>query len=220
MSFITQYMINQGVPQETIILLLMLPIFTTIIVFARQIIGIKGFGIYTPLIIAFIFLATGLKYGLVLFVIILLIGTLLRLLAKRLRLLYLPRMSIVLIGITLTILILLLGGAYLEQKNLIAVSAFGILIMVVLVEKFIALQIKQEAKKTIILILETLALSIICYWIASWPWFQNLTLAYPLWIILGALIVNILLGKWTGLRFSEYSRFWEVIKNIEPAEKK
>ena len=60
MSFITQYMINQGVPQETVVLLLMLPIVATIIALARQIIGIKGFGIYTPLIISFAFLAKSL----------------------------------------------------------------------------------------------------------------------------------------------------------------
>ncbi len=57
-------MINQGVSEEAIILLLMLPIVATIIAFSRQVIGIKGFGIYTPLIISFAFLATGLKYGL------------------------------------------------------------------------------------------------------------------------------------------------------------
>lgn len=220
MSFITQYMINQGIPQETIILLLMLPIFATIIAFSRQIIGIKGFDIYTPLIIAFAFLTIGLKYGLFLFVVILLIGTLTRILARRLRILYLPRMTIVLIGVTLVIMLLLLGGAYLEQKDLITASVLGILIMITLTEKFVAFQIKKGAKEAIVITLETLILSIICYGIGSWPWFQNLTLAYPAWIIIGAIFVNILLGKWTGLRLLEYSRFWEVIKNIEPSGKK
>jgi len=33
-------------------------------------------------------------------------------------------------------------------------------------------------------------------------------------------IINIFLGKWTGLRFSEYFRFREVIKHVELPEKK
>ncbi|MBL7155055.1 MAG: hypothetical protein ISS88_00930 [Candidatus Portnoybacteria bacterium] len=220
MSFITQYMINQGVPQETVVLLLMLPLVATIIALARQVIGIKGFGIYTPLIISFAFLATGLKYGLVLFMTILLVGTLIRLLVKRFRLLYLPRMAIVLTSVALAILLLFLEGAYSGRRGLIAASIFAVLIMVTLVEKFIAAQIERGARGAIILTSETLLLSIICYWLASWLWLQNLVLLYPLWIILGSIAVNIFLGKWTGLRLSEYWRFREVIKNIELPKKK
>jgi len=219
MSQIIQYMISQGVPQETVVLLLMLPIVATIIAFSRQIIGIKGFGIYTPLIISFAFLATGLKYGLAIFIAILLVGTLVRLLVKKFRLLYLPRMAIVLILVALTILIVFLEGAYSGRHGLISASIFAILIMITLVEKFIATQINQGAKRTIIITSETLILSIICYWVASWLWLQNMVLAYPLSIILGSIIVNILLGKWTGLRLSEYFRFQKVIKHVESSKK-
>lgn len=214
-------MINQGVPKETIILLLMLPIVATIIAFARQIVGIKGFGIYTPLIISFAFLIIGLKYGLTFFIAILLVGTFTRLAAKRLHLLYLPRMAIVLTVVALTILIFFLIGAVSEKSGLIAVSVFAVIIMITLVEKFIASQIERGAKQAVILTLETLTLSIICYWVASWNWLENIILLYPVWIILGCIIINILLGKWTGLRISEYFRFRELIKNIElPGKKK
>ena len=220
MSFITQYMINQGVPQETIILLLILPVVATIITLARQVVGVKGFGIYTPLIISFAFLATGLKYGLAFFITILLVGTLVRLVVKHIRLLYLPRMAIVLTSVALAILLLFLGGAYSDRHGLIASSVFAVLIMVTLVEKFIAAQIERGARGAILLTSETLFLSIICYWVASWLWLQNFVLLYPLWIILGSIIVNVFLGKWTGLRLSEYWRFREVIKNIELPKKK
>ncbi len=220
MSSLIQYMINQGVPQETVVLLLMLPIVATVIAFARQIIGIKGFGIYTPLIISFAFLATGLKYGLAFFMTILLVGTLIRLLARRLRLLYLPRMAIVLTAVALAILVLLLEGAYSGRVGLIAASIFAILIMITLVEKFVAAQIQRGAREAIVLTSETLILSIVSYWIISWPWLQNLVLLFPLWAILAAVVINIFLGKWTGLRLSEYFRFREVIKHVELPEKK
>jgi len=213
-------MINQGVPQETVILLLMLPIVATVIAFARQVIGIKGFGIYTPLIISFAFLATGLKYGLAFFITILLVGTLVRFLVKRLRLLYLPRMAIVLTVVALAILILFLEGAYSGRLGLIAASIFAILIMITLVEKFVAAQIQRGAREAIVLTSETLILSVISYWIISWPWLQNLVFHFPLWAILATVIINIFLGKWTGLRLSEYFRFREVIKHVELPEKK
>ncbi|PIV10235.1 MAG: hypothetical protein COS49_01485 [Candidatus Portnoybacteria bacterium CG03_land_8_20_14_0_80_41_10] len=215
-----EYMIAQGVPQETIVLLLMLPIVATVIAFARQVIGIKGFGIYIPLIVSLAFLATGLKYGLALFITVLLVGTLTRLLVKRFRLLYLPRMAVVLTAVALGILLLLLAGAYTDRQGLIATSIFAILIMGTLVEKFITVQIEQGARGAIILTSETLFLSIVCYWIASWPWLQNQVLVYPLWFVLGVIIINIFLGRWTGLRLSEYWRFREVIKRVELPEKK
>ena len=219
MSFITQYMINQGVPKETVVLLLMLPIIAMIITFARQIIGIKGFGIYTPLIITFAFIATGLKYGLAFFIVILFVGTMTRLIVKKFRLLYLPRMAIILTAVALSMLFLFLEGARSGREGLITVSIFAILIMITLVEKFITTQIKLGAKGAIFLTSETLVLSIVCYWIASWSWLQNLSLAYPLGIILGSIAINILLGKWTGLRLTEYFRFKEIIKNIESSKK-
>ena len=220
MSLITQFIINQGIPQETVVLLLMLPIMATVIAFSRQVVGIKGLDIYTPLIIAFAFLVIGLKYGLIIFITILLIGTLMRLLVRRIRLLYLPRVAIILTTVILAILLLFLADAYSGQKYLVTTSIFATLIMVALIERFVAVQIERKAKKAIILTIETLLLAIICYWVASWSWLQNQIISIPLWIILGTIIVNILLGKWTSLRLSEYWRFREVIKRTELPGKK
>jgi len=219
-SFIIQYMTNNGVPRETIILLLMLPIVATIIALARQIIGIKGFGIYTPLIISFAFLATGLKYGLAFFIAILLAGTVARFLAKRFRLLYLPRMALVLTAVAIAIIFLLGIGAFYQKKGLIAASIFAILIMITMVEKFVSAQIERGTAKAIILTVETLILSIICYWAISWSWLQGIVILYPLWVIVSTGIINVFLGKWTGLRLSEYFRFRDVIKNVELPKKK
>ena len=188
MSFITQYMVNQGVPQETVILILMLPIVATIIAFGRQIIGVRGFGVYAPLIITFAFLATGLKYGLAIFIVILLVGTLMRFLVRYIRLLYLPRMAIVLTAVALAILAIFLEGAYSGRKGLIASSIFAVLIMITLVEKFVVVQIERGAREAIILTIETLFLSIICYWVAASVWLRNLVFIYPFWIIFGAVI--------------------------------
>jgi len=220
MSFITQFIINQGIPQETIVLLLMLPIMATVIAFSRQIVGIKGLDIYTPLIISFSFLVIGLKYGLIIFITIILIGTITRLIVRRIRLLYLPRVAIILTSVISAILILFLVGAYSGQKDIATTSIFATLIMVALIERFISVQIERRAKKAIVLTIETLLLSIICYWVASWPWLQNQIISIPVWIILGTIIVNIILGKWTSLRLSEYWRFREVIKRTELPGKK
>jgi len=206
--------INQGVPLETVILILMFPVIATLIVFLRQVLGIKAFGIYTPLIITFAFLAThDLRYGIAIFISVILVGMLTRFLLRPLRLLYLPRVAIMLSVVAAAMLILLTFGGSLRRTGLAAVSIFPILIMITLVEKFVAIQIEKGDKTAIILAIETLIISIVGYFIASWHFLIQALIYWP-WIILFTFPINIILGKWTGLRISEYFRFKEIMKKM------
>lgn len=208
---IFNFMIQGGVPRETIILLLMLPIIATFIVATRQIIGIKAFGIYTPLIITFAFFDMGIKYGLAIFIVVLLTGTLVRYVVRLFHLLYLPRMGIVLSATALAILFLLFEGVVSRRTVLISSSIFSILIMITLAEKFIAAQIEKGLKSAVVLSIETLIISVVGYYILEWDRLQNLVFFYPQ-IILVAFLINILLGRWSGLRLIEYFRFKGLLK--------
>jgi hypothetical protein len=219
MHNIVRFASTQGVPQETIELILIFPLIVTTMAIARQVIGIKAFGIYTPSIIAIAFLSTGLKYGVFLFLIILIAGTISRITLKGFRLLHLPRVSIMLSLVSVAIFFVLMLGGYFKRTGLASVSIFPLLIMITLMEKFILVQIEKGAKTAIFLSLETLLLSILAYFVASADFLRTLLLSYP-WLIILVILFNIALGKWTGLRFSEYFRFKEVIKNVEIPEKK
>ncbi len=214
-SPIIQYFIQQGVPLDTVILLFMLPIIVTLIAFFRQVVGIKAFGIYTPAIVTFAFLAIPqLRYGVVIFISVILVGMLMRFVLKGLRILYLPRVAITLSIIAFSILMLLGIGGSLQRTGLASVSIFPILIMITLVEKFVAAQLEKGNKAALILAIETLAISLIGYKLASWPFLISGIVAYP-WLILFTIPVNIFLGKWDGLRLTEYIRFREVLKNLK-----
>jgi hypothetical protein len=206
--------IHQGVPLETIHLVLVLPIIATLIVFLRQVLGIKAFGIYTPLLITFAFLATnGLRYGIAIFASVVLVGMLSRFLLKPLRILYLPRVAIMLSIVAVFMLIFLAFGGSLRRTGLAAVSIFPILIMITLVEKFIAVQIEKGSKVAVLLATETMIISIIGYYVATWKYLIDILTVYP-WLVLLTIPVNILIGKWTGLRITEYFRFKEIMKKM------
>lgn len=209
---IFNFMINNGTPKETIVLLLMLPIIATFIVATRQIIGIKAFGIYTPLIITFAFFDMGIKYGLVIFMVVLLAGTVVRYFVKHFRLLYLPRMGIVLTVTAIAILVLLFEGVLSRRTVFINSSIFSILIMITLAEKFIAAQIEKGLKTAVVLSLETLIISVMGYYILKWPQLQNFIFVYPQTILL-TLAINVFLGRWNGLRLNEYFRFKDLLKS-------
>lgn len=209
---IFDYMIANGVPKETIVLLLMLPIIATFIVATRQIAGIKAFGIYTPLIITFAFFDMGIKYGIAIFVVVLLVGTVVRYFVRHFRLLYLPRMGIVLTVTAMAILILLFEGVVSKRTVFIGSSIFSILIMITLAEKFIAAQIEKGLKTAVVLSVETLIISTLGYYILQWPKLQDTVFFYPQ-IILLTLAINIFLGRWKGLRLIEYFRFKDLLKS-------
>jgi hypothetical protein len=220
-SDFVEFAISQGVPLSTVTLILMLPVVVMIIAFFRQVIGIKAFGIYTPALIIFAFLAIksdsgdfwgGIKYGISIFATVIIIGTLARIVLKQFRLLYLPRVAIVISIVALSTLLMLTIGGVFQRTGLASVSIFPILIMITLVEKFVAVQIEKGNKTAVFLSLETLAISIFGYFVASWSSLIFLLQQYP-WLVFAAIGINILLGKWTGLRLSEYIRFKKIIKN-------
>ncbi len=211
LSFSINYLVNTGVPIYNIYMLLLIPIITTLITIARQIIGIKTFGLYTPLLITFAFLFLGIIYGLLLFAIIMTIGTLTRLFLKKLRFLYIPRMSILLIIVSLSILFVYVIGIYLGSQRLINISILPILLLIILSENFVSAQMEKGTKNAISLTLQTLGISIIVYFIITLPVIKDFILGFPE-IIFISLLINIILGRWTGLRILEYYRFRNLLK--------
>lgn len=211
---IISFFVSEGVPIETVYLLVMLPVIATLVAFLRQIVGIKAFGIYTPSLITFAFFAfgeKGLKYGVAIFLAVIGMGILARYLLRSLRILYLPRVAITLSIISLTVLGILTFGGSLQRTGLAAIDIFPLLILITLAEKFIAAQIDQGSKTALVLAGETLFISIIGYFFLGWSAIHNFFLQYP-WVILSTFFINFGLGKWTGLRLIELFRFRSIMK--------
>lgn len=214
MSFFVNYMVEKGVPTNSLLLILMLPVIVTIVAFLKQVVGLTTMGVYTPSIIALSFVALGIKFGLLIFVMILAFGTLTRMFLRRYRLLYIPRMAIVLSIVSLTILFVMLMGAYFNISQLVSISVFPMLIMSTMVEKFVSIQGERGFRQAIAMISATTFVSIVCYYVVEWAFLKTLIFGHPEIIFL-FLLVNIFLGRWTGLRLLEYVRFREIFRYTE-----
>jgi prepilin signal peptidase PulO-like enzyme (type II secretory pathway) len=139
---------------------------------------------------------------------------------KKLRLLYLPRMALIITGTSLGIMALLPLLKYFSQKELDLTTGLAIFLLVLLVENFIAVQIERGLRQAFLVFFETLMLAFICYFLATWNWMRQFSLNYPVLIILITILINVFLGKWKGLRLTEYFRFREVIRHVEIPKKK
>ncbi len=213
LSSLVNAMLTKGVPSQTVILLLVLPFIAMILAFLRQFVGITTFGLYTPSIITLSLLALGWKLGVFFLLFILFTGYGTRALMKRWRLLYIPKVAIILTVVSFTLLILM-GVSAFYGITFSRETIFILLIMSTLTESFLNLKTEEGWRSALIGIAETIAAAMICVFIVQWDMFQSLILAYPE-IILLTVIVDIFLGRWTGLRLLEYIRFREVFKHLQ-----
>jgi PKD repeat protein len=222
LSFLVNYLISEGIPSSVILLVLMLPVIATFVAFLKQVIGITTFGVYIPSVLTLSFLAIGLKLGITILFVVVVSSILIRKILRHYRLAYTPRLAIVLFFVSLAIfaaivLITWLApfGAYFRVADLIAASIFPMLIMSTLAEKFVSVQTEKGMRSAIQMFIELLLVSLGCYLlVGEWSSFQTLMLARPEIIFL-FLIIDVMLGKFTGLRITEYFRFREVLKKAE-----
>jgi len=227
MSYIVNILINNGIPDNTIALLLLLPVIATVVAFMRQVIGLTTFGIYTPSIITLSFLVIGMYAGLLTLALAILVGTLSRPLLSKVRMLFIPKMAIVITLVSLSLLLLLIASIYINLFNaqFLSIAIFPMLILSTLVEKFVSSKGEKSFASATVLMGETVLVSIVAYFIAGgeinlglfnvkFDLVKRLMLTYPE-IILLLIVLNVLLGKWTGLRVLERVRFREILRHIE-----
>lgn len=213
LSNLIDTMLTNGIPSETVILLLVLPIIATILAFLKQVIGITTFGLYTPSIIALSFIVLGWPVGVAYLLLIIIAGYAARSFVSRWRMLYIPRVAIILSVVSFAVLILMgVGAAF--HIAFTRETVFLLLVMSTLSESFLNLKTEQGWRSAILGVFETIVAALLCVFIVQWAAFQSLILAYPELILL-TLPINVLLGKWTGLRLVEYFRFREVFKHLQ-----
>lgn len=204
--------VTRGISTNTLVLLLLLPLVATLVSFLHYVVGLSGYGIFMPTMVAVTFLATGIPGGLVLFGVVLLLSLLSKSILRRLKLHFWPARSIGLIIISIGTFIFMVWSSAFSGIDISQVSIFPILFMILLAEEFTRTQLlksKKEAKK---LMLGTIVLAVAGATIMNWVWMQNLVLEYPDLILVLILIANLAVGNYSGIRWSEIARFKKGIR--------
>lgn len=190
--------------------LLVIPLGTLILAFARQFIGIKMFGSFMPILLALSFKETGLIMGLILLGGLVLGGLIARSYLAQLKLLFVPR-----IGAVITLLILLIAAIAIFCRNAhiesgLAVFLFPIVILVMLIERISLMLDEAGPQEALETGLGTLCLVVACYFVINNPQVRYFFFTFPetLLIIVG---LHILLGRYAGFRLTEYIRFRDLL---------
>jgi len=205
--------IRRGVPENTIVLLLLLPLIASIVSELHYVVGVSGYGIFMPTRMAVALLATGLRAGLILFIAILGVTLLGNMILRKWKLHFWPGRSITLLIISLTVFAILALAAYFGVSDVEKISIFPILFMILLTEEFIRTQLSKSKKEALRLTVGTLLLAIFGATLMKTGWLRDFVLEYSEIVILTVIVVNIIVGRYGGIRLTEIKRFKGAIRN-------
>ncbi len=187
-------------------MLLMIPLGALMIVFLRNVVGMRSFGTFMPVLIALAFRETRLLAGIILFLVVVGVGLLLRFYLERLRLLLVPRLAAVL---TIVVILLIGVGVVSYQLNIevgLSVALFPMVIIAMVIERMSISWEESGPRNALIEGAGSLVMAILAFLVMEQLLLRHLMLVFPE-LLLVVLAITIALGRYTGYRISELGRF-------------
>jgi hypothetical protein len=198
--------------QDTFRILILVPLGALIICILRNIIGLPTFGIFMPVLMALAFRNTGLLYGIGIFAAVLLIGYAVRNSMDKLRLLLVPRLSVILTLVVGCFIIFALVGNELGLREFMAVGLLPFVILTLTIERFHIILEEQGAREGLRTAAGSVAVAAGAYGIIQFDPLQITFFVYPE-LLLVVMAGQILIGRYTGYRMMELLRFRQLGNN-------
>ncbi len=192
--------------QETFRILLLVPIGALLICILRNVVGLPTFGIFMPVLMALAFRSTGLGYGLGIFVGVVLVGYVVRRWIDRLRLMLVPRLSLMLTLVVGLFTLIALAGNRSDQRQLMAVGLVPFVILTMTIERLFVILEEAGNWEALRTAAGSALVATITYQIIRWDTLQLAFFVYPE-LLLTVAAAQLLLGRYTGYRLSELIRF-------------
>lgn len=197
--------------QQVFRLILLIPLGALIVSIFRNIIGISSFGTFMPVLIALAFRSTKLWWGLLLFSIVVIVGLVSRWFLDRLKLLVVPRLSVI---VTFLVMILAVGaiiGQHLGIYRIMAVALFPMVIMTMTIERLSIILMEKGKNEAILISIQTFIIATSCYAAMATSYIQDFLFAFPE-VLFAFIAMQIIMGRYTGYRLTEYFRFIQFIR--------
>ncbi|HEY0302507.1 MAG TPA: 7TM domain-containing protein, partial [Rhizomicrobium sp.] len=200
--------------QHALRVLLLVPLGALAMCVLRNIVGLRTFGMFMPVLIALAFTGTGLAWGTLFLLLLISFALISRLWIQRLYLLLAARIAFI-----LTLVIIFMVGLFIIGDKFGmptgGVSAFPFVIMTMIVERISVALEEEGLANTLRRIGATLVSIYLTYGVLHAVNLQTLFLVYPelLLVILGVLVA---VGRYTGYRLVELVRFRELADAPRP----
>jgi hypothetical protein len=204
-----------GIDLDLLKSIIMIPLGGVIVVIFRNVIGLRTFGTFLPVLIAVACRNTGLFWGIVGFVSTIAVVSLLRHFTAKLQLLHSPQLGVLLTAVIGLLLMASVLGATFDLSGLAKVSLFPVVIITITSERFALMEIEEGRKAAWKIMAQSLLVVSVCYAVMQSLSLQILMLGFPE-LLLCVAAMNIWIGRWVGLRASEWLRFrWFFNGNVK-----
>ena len=187
-------------------ILILVPIGALLTCLLRNVVGFPTFGIFMPVLMALAFRTTGLLYGLGIFAAVVLLGYLVRSWIDKLRLLLVPRLSVLLTLVVAAFIAFALVGNRLGMRQFMAVGLLPFVILTMTIERFYVIVEEAGVREALWTAAGSAAVAAITHQIIHFEPLQLTFFVYPELLLVVASI-EILLGRYTGYRLFELFRF-------------
>ena len=197
---------NNTISIHALVLLLMLPLGGLLVAFLRNVVGLRTFGVFLPVLIAFSLVETGFITGISLFVFLILLVGLISKPFQHFGLLHTPKLVI---SLTLMVLIMIFGSYIGLKYNMLwltSLTVFPTIILTVSAERFSTLIAEDGFEKATGTLFQTLIAVSFCYLMLSSQYMSYVIMLFPE-ILFVIIVIALLLGRYIGLRWTELLRF-------------
>lgn len=192
-------------------ILLMVPLGAFLIVLLRNVIGIKTFGTFMPILIALAFRETQLIWGIALFTLIVAFGLVIRFYLEYLKLLLVPRLAAVLIIVIILMTMVTIFSHKMGLDQALSVALFPMVIMAMTIERMSLVWEEHGPGEAMHQGLGSLVVASLGFLVMSSQTLNHMIFVFPE-ILLIILAFTLLLGRYTGYRVTELWRFRATIK--------
>ncbi|MBN1851682.1 MAG: hypothetical protein JW829_03130 [Pirellulales bacterium] len=192
-------------------LILLLPFGALVTCIFRNIIGIQTSGTFTPTLLAICFIFADWRTGLTVLIAVVLLGFATRSMLEPLKLLMLPRLSILL---TLVVCCIVFGISLLDYLRLtpgVRVMLLPMVILTMIVERFYITSQEDGISVAVQHLAGSCIVGFFCYLVLRWEALANMVLICPE-IHLVTVAILMLLGRYTGYQLMEHWRFRDMVE--------
>ena len=187
-------------------ILLMVPMGALLLLVLRNVIGVKTFGTFMPILMALAFRETQLVWGVILFSLVVALGLAVRFYLEHLKLLLVPRLASLLIIVILLMATLSVLSHKLGLDRGLSVALFPMVILTMTIERMCIVWEERGASESIQQGLGSLAVASLTYLAMTIPYLEHLLFVFPELLLL-FLAGTLLMGRYSGFRLLELRRF-------------
>jgi hypothetical protein len=186
--------------------LLVIPVGILLLVILRNVVGVKTFGTFMPVLIAVAFRETGLAWGMAFFAAVVGLGLAVRFYLERLKLLIVPRLaSVVIVVILLIAMLTVLSHRFGFERGL-SIGLFPIVILTMTIERMTVVWEERGMAEALTQAAGSIFVGALCFVVMNAHIVEHLFFVFPE-LLLVVLAAALLFGRYTGYRLTELRRF-------------